>query len=448
MQIVLFKTFISVGVVLTLIGLVALYFGLFDDAQILSSSIAFGVVVLMSLLGGILSSNALNSSWLGSALFMRHINAKISNRNIQYLKWTSDGNVSIVNPREVKIRWDSQTNTVLFIHKREKHPFFHLAPVKVNGHNITSASRDVLSFYNGLNSSWKEILTPYRDAIQHAEIRVAWIVLMFIAARRDPNSLTTDKNKISLGAQSVEVEGKQKSIRWNHPTQKWEDSISEVFLSDGYSPVLQTIFCSSIPISEPHPNEFKLLEKVHGEGEKMALLGAERNFLSLVTVLFDNVSSRRNVVSDITRDCIRHLSRWFKDLKNKDSFSQTLIFISHENKNHPVPFFSCYDWADTYNQIINNPSSLYFSLYNKLINISNSSEIPVEVVALIQGAITSTTKDIISANRKPPTSAERTSIEIPKLLDGQQIDVAHKSRVVAGALELQFIYQLIRGEGK
>ena len=270
-------------------------------------------------------------------------------------------------------------------------------------------------------------------------------MLLFVAARKDPNSLTTDHNKISFGTQSIEVGGKQKSIRWDHPRIKWEDSVQNVFLSDGHSPVLQTIFCSPIPSSEPHPNEYQLLENIHSESEKQALLKAERTFLSLVTVLFDNVSNRKSVVSEVTRHCIRHLSRWFVELKKKESFTQTLVFIGNDEKNAAVSFFSCYDWADKYSQIVNNPSSLYLSLYNKLTNISNSAEIPIEVVSLIQAIITSTTKSIISANRKHPTSSGQASADKRTLLDGQQIDVAHKSKVVAGALELQFIYELIGG---
>ena len=399
----------------------------------------------MSLLGGILSSSIQNSTWLAAALFMRHVNAKLQSKGISYLVWDSDGEVKLISANTVRIMWDSKSQQVVCYSGKKHYPLIFCAPVLTAGHQIKSAHSEIVKMFDSLNTSWKNLLIPYSKAMEYSEIRTSWLILFTISVHRDPYSLTSEQSKISVGAQSLTIGGKSRSISWNHPRLDWGSSLNTIFKRTESDSVLNAALCYSLPDHIIHPLERNLEQGHANDSELSILVGLQRNYLSLLTVLFGNLSERGSVVSELARRSLRGFSQWYPKLRRDPTFLSCLqTFISNAS-NEKVSFSSCNFWSEKFSQVVANPTSLYLTMRDKLSNLSNEDGLPFEQNAMIQQLISQTTRDIIGANKKSPLNKQADSPAKDTLVDGFQIEIGHKAQVVLSAVKLIFMYEFLTG---
>ena len=290
-------------------------FGYLSMDGVMTGLISASTVVSFSLLGGILSSDLQDSTWLGAALYMRHINGKFSSQGISYLLWDTDGIVSILPADSVRIRWDGRSQSVVCYSGKRQYLLSHCAPILSAGHQVRSAQVEVSRLFEGLNPSWQRLLKPYSEALEHAEIRTSWLVMLTVSVHRDPYSLTSEQSKVSLGAQSLEIEGVSRSIAWGHPRLSWTESLNLIFLRTEADSVLHTALCSSLPDGQPHPFEELIQSEFKGDSTLHLRVGLDRTRLALLVVLFTNLHERRSVVSELARQTLRGFSQWYPRLK-------------------------------------------------------------------------------------------------------------------------------------
>ena len=394
------------SVLLSFILCLHAFFGILDSASFLTKSFCYLTVATMSLLGGILSSSMQNSTWLAAALFMRHVNAKLQSKGISYLVWDSDGEVKLISANTVRIMWDSKSQQVVCYTGKKHYPLIFCAPVLTAGHQIKSAHPEIVKMFDSLNTSWKNLLNPYSKALEYAEIRTSWLILFTISVHRDPYSLTSEQSKISVGSQSLTIGGKSRTISWNHPRLDWSSSLSTIFKRTESDSVLNAALCYSLPDDTIHPLERNLEEGHSNDSELSILVGLQRDYLSLLTVLFGNLSERGSVVSELARRSLRGFSQWYPKLRRDPTFLSCLQTIITTVQNQKVSFSSCNFWSEKFSQVVANPTSLYLTMRDKLSNLSNQDGLPFEQNAMIQQLISQTTRDIIGANKKSPLNKQ------------------------------------------
>jgi len=433
------------SVLLSFIFCVHAFFGIFDSASFLTKSFCYIIVATMSLLGGILSSSIQNSTWLAAALFMRHVNAKLQSKGISYLVWDSDGEVKLISANTVRIMWDSKSQQVVCYAGKKHYPLIFCAPVLTAGHQIKSAHSEIVKMFDSLNTSWKILLNPYSRALEYAENRTSWLILFTISVHRDPYSLTSEQSKISMGSQSLTIGGKSRSISWNHPRLDWSSSLSSIFKRTESNSVLNAALCYSLPDDTIHPLERNLEQGHSNDSELSILVGLQRGYLSLLTVLFGNLSERGSVVSELARRSLRGFSQWYPKLRRDPTFLSCLQTIIAHAQNEKVSFSSCNFWSEKFSQVVANPTSIYLTMRDKLSHLSNEDGLPFEQNAMIQQLISQTTRDIIGANKKSPLNKQTDSPAKDVLVDGFQIEIGHKAQVVLSAVKLIFMYEFLTG---
>jgi hypothetical protein len=421
------------------------FFGIFDNASLITQSFCFLTVATMSLLGGILSSGMQDSTWLASALFMRHINSKFQFKGISYLVWDSEGEVKLISANSVRVRWDSKSQQVVCYVGKKQYPLIFCAPVLTSGHQIKSAYSEILKMFDNLNSSWKNLLIPYSKALEYAEIRTSWLILFTISVHRDPYSLTSEQSKISVGTQSIAIGGKSRSISWNHPRLDWSSSLNTIFKRTESDSVINAALCYSLSEHTIHPLERSLEQGYSNDSDLITLVGLQRSYLSLVTVLFGNLSKRGSVVSELARRTLRGFSQWYPKLQRDPTFLICLQTVIANASNEKISFSSCNFWSDKFSQVADNPTSLYLTMRDKLSNLSNEDGLPFEQNAMIQQLISQTTRDIIGANKKPPINKQAESLAKDALVDGFQLEIGHKAQVVLCTVKLIFMYEFLLG---
>lgn len=423
-------------------------FGYLSMDGVMTGLISASTVVSFSLLGGILSSDLQDSTWLGAALYMRHINGKFSSQGISYLLWDTDGIVSILPSDSVRIRWDGRSQSVVCYSGKRQHPLSHCAPILTAGHQVRSAQVEVLRLFEGLNPSWQRLLKPYSEALEHAEIRTSWLVMLTVSVHRDPYSLTSEQSKVSVGAQSLEIEGVSRSIAWGHPRLSWTESLNLIFHRTEADSVLHTALCSSLHDGQPHPFEELIQSEFKGDSTLHLRVGLDRTRLALLVVLFTNLHERRSVVSELARQTLRGFAQWYPRLKRDQVFLDCLRSMTAQHRPEHVVFSSCDVWAEHFSHIISNPTSLYLTMHDRLSNLSNAASTPFEQKALIRQMISQCTKQIMSSNRQSPNPVSKSSNQKNSLIDGFQLEIGHKSQVVLSAIKLLFIHEFLVGDGE
>ena len=423
-------------------------FGYLSMESVMTGLISASTVVSFSLLGGILSSDLQDSTWLGAALYMRHINGKLSSQGISYLLWDTNGIVSILPSDSVRIRWDGRSQSVICYSGKRQYPLKHCAPIISAGHQVRSAQVEVSRLFEALNPSWQRLLKPYSKALENAEIRTSWLVMLTVSVHRDPYSLASEQSKVSIGAQSLEIEGVSRSIAWGHPRLSWTESLNLIFLRTEAESVLHTALCSSLPDGQPHPFEELIQSDFKGDSTLNLRVGLDRTRLALLVVLFTNLHERRSVVSELARQTLRGFVQWYPRLKRDRVFLDCLRSMTAQHRKEHVVFSSCDVWAEHFSHIISNPTSLYLTMHDRLSNLSNAESTPFEQKALIRQMISQCTKQIMNSNRQSPNPVSKASNQKNSLIDGFQLEIGHKSQVVLSAIKLLFIHEFLVGDGE
>ena len=188
-----------------------------------------------------------------------------------------------------------------------------------------------------------------------------------------------------------------------------------------------------------------LAQGYSNDSDLITLVGLQRSYLSLVTVLFGNLSKRGSVVSELARRTLRGFSQWYPKLPRDPTFLICLQTVIANTSSEKISFSSCNFWSDKFSQVVDNPTSLYLTMRDKLSNLSNEDGLPFEQNAMIQQIISQTTRDIIGANKKPPSNKQAESLAKDALVDGFQLEIGHKAQVVLSTVKLIFMYEFLLG---
>ena len=417
-------------------------FGLLTD-QALSNGVVYLALIQISLIVGVLSGNTENSSWLGSALFMRHINSKLDRKGIEYLYWDDEGIAQLIAPSSVRVRWDTGQGAIMCYFQQKSIPFLHFTPVRRTGLRINSAYRIVIELFDEMNTSWHELIKKYRTSITHSEIRTSWLCLTLLSIPNDPNSLTIQRAKIPIGTLSLNVGPVVYNIDWSHPKMGWEDARTQVFETSKETPVLNTVLTSRRRNSEVLEFENNFVGLNPSTRKKLLRVYAQRSYFSLMVSLFHNLSGREGTVAELCRHSVQEFSRWFTKLIRDNNFSSIseLNVFSHEQVLVDAP--SCDDWGQKLSLGLENPSNLFLASHDRLTNYADESNCSDQIRSLIQTSISDTTSEIMRGNRKPPGIYGDQSTNPSILSDSSSLSIAHKASVLCGGLKLQFIHYLL-----
>ena len=414
----------------------------------ISKLVMGGTVLLFSITAGVLSGDAQNSTWLGAALFTRHINSKLSNKGIEYLYWDETGVTQLVSPDSVRIRWSESEHMIMCYYDRKHIPFYHFTPVRRSGHRLNSAYRIVIELFDEMNSSWFELLEKYRAAITYSEVRVSWLCVAFLSLPNDPNSLTIQRAKIPVGSLHIDIDSVSYNIDWRHPKMNWEDARSDVFKAPKEKSVLATVLTSGNKGNQLLDCELKQFGHIDLDSERFLFVFAYRCYHSLMITLFHNLTGREGSVSELCRYSLQEFSRWFPKLTRDNNFASISELAIYSYRDVLLNAPSCDDWGQKLILGLDNPANLFLSSHDKLTNFANESDCPNELLSLIQTSIGDATADIMKGNRKKPGVYGDAPMNISVLSDSTSLSIAHKANVLTGGLKLQFIYYLMEVKGK
>lgn len=417
-------------------------FGLLTDPA-LSNGVVYLALIQFSLIVGVLSGNTENSTWLGSALFMRHINSKLDGKGIEYLYWDDDGNAQLITPSSVRVRWDASQGTIMCYFQQKSRPFLHFTPVRRTGLRINSAYRIVAELFDEMNTSWYELIKKYRTSMTHSEIRTSWLCLTLLSIPNDPNSLTIQRAKIPIGTLSLNIGSVAHNIDWRHPKMSWEDARTQVFKSFKETPVLNTVLTSRRRNSEVLEFENNFVGINPSTSKKLLRIYAQRSYFSLMVSLFHNLSGREGTVAELCRYSVQEFSRWYAKLIRDNNFSSIseLSVFSLEQVLLDAP--NCDDWGQKLSLGLENPSNLFLASHDRLTNYADESNCSDQIRSLIQTSISDTTSEIMRGNRKTPGMYGDESSNPSILSDSSSLSIAHKASVLCGGLKLQFIHYLL-----
>ena len=227
----------------------------------------------------------------------------------------------------------------------------------------------------------------------------------------------------------------------------WEEASDEVFFSKNQTPVLHTILCTKRKHQDTLKIESNFISDVSYRNEQNLRVLAQRTYFSLIVTLYHNVSGREGMVAEICRQSIRDLSTWFPKMLRNDNFLAISTLQNYAFQQVLNNSMSCDDWGRKMALGIENPSNLFFSAHNKLINYVNDQNCSIEIHSLIQNVIGEVTENIMKGNRKKPGLHGDLSTNISVLSDSSSLTINHKASVLCSALKLQFIHSALSVRG-
>lgn len=437
-KIIVFYAPIFFGILLFLlaIGIIEV-----SPSNLFISIFGYFVVIQISLMAGILSGEMENANWLGHALFMRHINSALPSRGIKYLHWDSKGKLSLVESGKLNPRWSESANNIACRIGDKEIPFSHFTPVFCEDKKITSAELEVSKLFENLTVTWKDAMSKYHQSIKHAGVRTSWLNLVQITIPKNPLSITVQNSKIPTKSQRVKVDDGQLILVWPLPNLSWYDSNQTIFNSNVDAPALHSIL-----MTESNYNSILDIEREIAMFDNSDLASQNvrtnvfRSYTNLILLLFGNISQGGGNRSELSKFCIRSTSKWYKSLISEESLfeiSKLKAFLEHKSL---LNYITIDEWNLKFNDAITDPTSLFLSLHDKLLNLIAENNFPKEINACMQSVLYSCTKEVIISNSRSPIVSST-----PKSSYGsrREFGINRKGTILSSICKMNLIYSLV-----
>lgn len=399
------------------------------------------VVLQIALLAGILSGEMKDANWLGHALFLRHINDVLPGMGIKYLYWDSEGERSLVEASTLNPRWSGTAGAIACRINQNEIPFSHFTPVFFHKNKVSSAYVEVNRLFDTLTVTWKEAMSKHRQSLDDGEVRTSWLNLAQITIPNNPDSMTVRSSKMPVKNQRIKIGDENLILSWSLPNEDWFDSNSVLFKTDLDAPIFHSIL-----MNKSHPEKILDLESEltltqHDSQEhKHVRINLLRSYLNLMILLFGNISNNTGTQSELSKYCIRSTSKWYQNLIS----GSTLFEVSQlPGFSKPKSVLNCVtisEWSQKFNDALIDPTSLFLSLHDNLLNLINERNYSKEVNACMQSILESSTKDVIMSNSRKPIVRSNQNISYGSR---RELGINRKGAVLAGICKMNFMYSLI-----
>jgi len=413
-----------------------------ERSEFFKSIVGYYIASQIALLSGICSGEMSNAKWLGNALFMRHVNGVLKENGISYMYWDSEGDISIVDPKDINPRWSASNNSVNFRLNGQIIPFCHLCPINVRANKITSALSEVLRLFDGLTVTWKDALSVYKQSIIDGEIRTTWINFIQVTIIQNPQSISVHNSKVPAKSQRIEVDSLSMIISWRHPEHDWGFANRSIFKSSQENNVLHSALMSE--------KEKQLILKIERgmiantevtDNELNVRVLSLRSYSNLFVLLHQEISSKALSRSEVSKYCIKSMSNWFRMIQSDLTLfeiSKLEVFSSSRCLNE---FTTLNMWEQKFNDGIIDPISMFMDLHDTLRNYVDEENLPAELSASIKAIVNSVQKEVIISNTRSPIPNKVNQGII--FGNRRELGLNRKGIILSGICKMYFIDSLL-----
>lgn len=412
---------------------------------------SFLTVVLFSLHAGILTSNVQDSKWLASVLYMRHVNALLPSKGVNYLHWDRDGSRRILDSNRVHVRWSDQKQSIVCFFEGESVLLAHCAPVYINGSQLSSAYHYVMKLFNSMSPAWQDVMKHHRRELKHAEQRIAWLNLITVSIPDNPNDLLDGGARVPTGTSRLTIEESQYFFKWDHPTTDWETFCARAKAQVGPASELHITLeaeNSSLTLHEVESTSSWFKQSTSLPPLLLLDLCSTRSYTAMMMVLYECSLSPDEQSSEIARQCIRSISFWFrnikrdplfKELSNMDGFTDVEVFLA-------VPDW--HEWYTVLHSIMENPTERYLAAHDQLVKHAehNINHAMLGSNGIIEQEIAETASTLMKTGRSSTRHSNTSSTRLQHDLVTMRTS---KSAIVAFCtLRLVYLDYILNAGGK
>jgi len=157
-------------------------------------------------------------------------------------------------------------------------------------------------------------------------------------------------------------------------------------------------------------------------------------------LLFGNLSQNGGNRSELSKFCIRSTSKWYKSLISADTLfeiSKLNAFSEHKSLLNYIPID---EWSLKFDDAITDPTSLFLSLHDKLLNLIAENNHSKEITACMQSVLYSCTKEVIISNSRSPNEK---STQKSSYGSRREFGVNRKGIILSSICKMNLIYSLI-----
>ena len=401
------------------------------------------IIVQISILSGICSGEAVSAKWLGNMLYNKRINSQLSSKKIAYLYWAESGDAKFVRPEDVSPRWNGSKNYVSVIIEDKTIPFHYLTPVRIDGDKITSGVVTVTQLFDKLPINYKKPLSVFRDSISRADIRQSWINFVQNTIVSNPQSIGVHNSKIPAKSQRIIVGGSTKIISWKHPELDWSVACDTIFGTNPDKSVFHSVLMTKNSSGTVLPAERNyFLTTDLDENELNSKVVALRSYFSLFVMLFQEISSKAMVRSEISKECIKSLSNWYKSIQSGSLLIEFSKLENFSNQKSIEDFTSFTDWEQKFNDSVIDPISSFVSLYNRLLITLENHDLPIDLSSGVRDIIYKIHTDVVSSNARTPSYSKPIESST-RFGNRRQIGLNRRGVLLSGIFKMYFIESLL-----
>lgn|GEM_PF-3161255 len=314
-------------------------------------------LLFLSSVAGCLTGAMVQTSSLGDSFFRHHIlpHMKDSNSQMHLLHWAESGQIRILKPEDIRIKWDNTQEMLLL----QDEPLYYFAPVRISDFHIKPAINQMLSLIDNLPIPRKKALRNYRSDFTKAHERISDLHLVQKITYENRHRLTRNSSVIEIQRSPITLEDNKRvhQISWPARDLPWNITYS------GTEPALHQAL-------NPHNNakskeQIEQLEETltsialpNFKGERI-LQGIffQRSFTNLMLHLRKNIIHEESSEAELHRRVMQNCISWFERERNLPVFSIPIGQI------RAVTFEQ---WGRVLDKATNEPTSLLMSMYNRL----------------------------------------------------------------------------------
>jgi len=407
--------------------------------------IGYLVIFEISLLGGILSGEIKGAPWLGSTLYLKHIQSYFQKEGINYLFWNSEGKIHVVDSVRVIPRWDERKKKVIVRLDGNNYPFNYFTPVYVEGSTygrISSAMTRVDELFANLPPAWEAAISKYKKSLTESVLRTSWLIIIQFIIPDKASSLLVQGTRYPGHSQRIETEEGPFDIIWPPPSTDWKESNYDLFKAPIDSPLLNSALMLSPGTSlQSLEAQISITPKDANSSPNLSII-LLRNYLPLMVSLYENISTEVGRRSEICKQSIRKISFWYSST-NENIFQSIISEKTPHSSELKASDSNTVDyWNSAINDSLAEPQTKFLTLHDNLLHIIEESKYSKSINGAIERVILKCTEDIISSGKSKPGAPNSRSENI-LLGRGRDLGIDRKANLLVAICKMELIYKLL-----
>jgi hypothetical protein len=173
-------------------------------------------ISILSFWGGVLSGKMKSPSWMGNLLFKQHVLPKMKFREIQFMHWNKQGEMSLIELDDLVLKWVEDEKLV----KLNGVQLNEYAPIildEMRGNYIKSGIHEIRDIKSMLPPLWANSMDRHFTMMEEGHNRFCWLNLFQLTIPNSPSIVSQRRDIYQTNTIGITIDETSYRFSWQMP---------------------------------------------------------------------------------------------------------------------------------------------------------------------------------------------------------------------------------------